>query len=341
MRLLSKLGLKTDIAWFLCYENTYGPFFIQDIIHIATKLRNFLLRTRYDKRLLPFGNSFIRIEHLYELLDMFTKDKHQLTATTLNSVDRQNFRSALRVCLKRVTDLLRDHIKESESTIQFLQMMRDIIDSLMDYSLTPLQRIRKIWYSVFLIRIWRKFILASKDYTLKDNFLSSNCYACIELNAHNLILCILHLKKINKPELFKPFLYESQACESLFRQLRSMSTVFSTVTNCTMKEAAARISKIQFQNDIMQRTSHLFEYPRFNKPSFSQNHILPSREEIFKEIEFCQKLAIATARKFDLITKKGKKCKNYECKIQIASLTNATQRKTKESHDLETLGGKN
>lgn len=112
------------------------------------KLRNFLLRTLYDKRLVPFGNGFIRIEHLYELLNMFTKDKHQLTPSTLNPVDRQNFRSALRICHKRVSDLLRDNIKESESTNQYLLIMRDIIDSFMDHDLTPLQRIRKIWYSV-------------------------------------------------------------------------------------------------------------------------------------------------------------------------------------------------
>lgn len=334
MRLLSKLGLKTDFVWFSSYENTNGPFYIQDTTHIATKLRNFILRTRYDKRSLPFGNGFIRIEYLYELLNMFTKDKHQLTASTLNPVDRQNFRSALRICHKRVTDLLRDHIKESESTSQFLRIMRDIIDSFIDNDLTPLQRIRKIWYSVFLIRIWRTFIMSSKEYTLKDNFLSSNCYACIELNAHNLVLCILHLKKINKPELFKPFLFESQACESLFRQLRSMSTVFSTVTNCSIKEATFRISKIQYQNDIMQRTSHLFEYTRFKKKSFPQSvTTFPSPEDVIKEIECCQKLAIATSCKMGLITRKRKKCQNYECKIKLANSTTVSRRKTKKSYD--------
>lgn len=185
-----------------------------------------------------------------------------------------------------------------------------------------------------MIRIWRKFILSSKNYTLKDNFLSTNCYACIELNAHNIILCIFHLRKINKPELFKPFLFESQACESLFRQLRSMSTVYSTVTNCSIREITSRISKIQYQNDIMQRTSQLFEYPRFNKPTFPGNHTtLPLPDEICKEIEFCQKLAITTASKLGLIPKKGKKCRIYECKIQMAKSSDALQRKFNKSHN--------
>lgn len=155
----------------------------------------------------------------------------------------------------------------------------------MEHDLTPLQRIRKCWYSLFLIRIWRQFILASDRYTLKDNFLTTNCYSCIELKAHNLVQCMLYLRKINKPELFKPFLYESQPCESLFRQLRSLSTVYSTVTNCTVKEATSRISNIQLQNHIMHLTSQNFEYPRFIKEPFAENNkILPSQDEISREI---------------------------------------------------------
>lgn len=253
---------------------------------------------------------------------MFSKDKHLLTASTLNPIDRQNFRSVLRICDKRVSDLLRDHVEGSESTIQFLQIIRDIIECFMDHILRPLQRIRKIWYNVFLIRMWRQFILSSKNYTLKDNFLTANCYACIELNAHNLVQCILYLKKINKPELFKPFLYESQPCESLFRQLRSLSTAYSTVTNCTVKEAISRISNISFQSQIMHLTSENFEYPRFNKPAFPDNNTaLPSADEVFKEIEFCQRLAVATATKLGLIVTNKNKCHNYECKIKPATPT--------------------
>lgn len=91
MRMLSELGLKTSVDWFSNKGNPDGPFYIQDVTHIATKLRNFLLRTRFDKKSLPFGKGFITIEHLYELLNMFSKDKHQLTASTLNPIDRQIF----------------------------------------------------------------------------------------------------------------------------------------------------------------------------------------------------------------------------------------------------------
>lgn len=333
MRKLSKLGFKTNINWFSCRGNPDGPFYIQDLIHIATKLRNFLLRTLFDKKIIPFGNGFIRIEFLFDLLNMFHKDKHQLTISTLNPKDRQNFQSVLRICDKRVTDLLRDYVQNSESTVIFLKIIRDIIDSFMNLTLTPLQRIRKLWYSVFLIRIWRQFICKSRNYTLKDNFLSSYCYTCVEMNAHSLVLCMLYLKKINKPEFFKPFLFESQQCESLFRQLRSLSTVYSTVTNCTMKEATSRISNIQFQNHIMQSTASEFVYPRLKQMLVEQNNeTLPSSDEIRKEIEFCRSLAISTATKIGLIKPNETKQQSYGCKIKPFTSTNAKRVNTKNAH---------
>lgn len=199
---------------------------------------------------------------------MFSKDRHQLTPSTLNPVDRQNFKSVIRICHSRVTDLLKDHVEESQATVTFLQIMRDIIDCFMDVNLTPVQRLRKIWFSLFLIRIWRAFILSNENYTLKNNFLSVNFYACIELNAHSLVKFMMYLNEINKPELFQPNLFQSQACENMFRELRSLSTVYSTVTNCTIKEATSRLSRIQYQNHIMKMTEEQFVYPRAMKTAF-------------------------------------------------------------------------
>lgn len=331
MRVLSEIGHPTIFDYFSCCGNQNGPFYFQDIIHIATKLRNFFLRSIFDKKVIPFGKNLIRAEHLYTLLNMFTKDKHQLTFTTLNPKDKQNFRSVLRICNLKVTNLLRDHVKNSCATVQFLNIMRDIIDSFMDTNLTPLQRVRKIWYALFLIRIWRTYILSSKRFTLKENFLTMNCYICIELNAHSMIKCMLYLKKINKPELFMPFLYESQACESIFRQLRSLSTVYSTVTNCTLKEAIRRISSIQFQNLVMQLTSNNFVFPRMQNSQFSQSHIsLPTADEINKEILFCKQLAITTATKLGLIkitNSKYEKCMSEINPLMVQNQTNKFQKK--------------
>lgn len=155
MRELSNLGLPSPQFpdWFSCGELNDGPFSMQDTVHIATKLRNFLLRTCSDKKALPFGTHFIRVEHLFELLNKCSKDKHLLTASTLNPTDRQNFDSVKKMCSPAVVRCLRENVTKSEATVLFLQIVRDIIDAYMDPNLNPVQRIRKMWYANFLVRI--------------------------------------------------------------------------------------------------------------------------------------------------------------------------------------------
>lgn len=319
MRELSSIGKNTCkfAKWFSCSQSTSAPFCVQDMVHIITKMRNFFLRTKWTEKKLPFGNHSIDIAHLYVLLYKYSKDKHLLTETVLNPADRQNFSSAEKMCSAKVTDLLNVGVDGAEATSLYLQMMRNIMSAFMDPDLTPIQRIRAIWFPVFIMRIWRQYIVAHKQYTLKDNFMTTNCYCCVELNAHALILLIIHLKGINRPELFLPELFESQACESTFRQFRSLSSTYSTVTNCTLKEACARISKIQMQNEIIHATSDEFAYPRLKKKECAKTikFELPSKQEIFTEIEQCQKDAISTAKQFGLITKRCK-TKTYVCNLK-------------------------
>lgn len=318
MRYLSKIGIRSEFEWFSGETNSDGPFYVQDHIHIATKMRNFLLRFSYNKHVLPFGKYFITLDHLYFLIDKFPKDQHELTKSTLNPIDRQNFESAQKLYDSKVLSLLKKNVSNSEGTVQYLQIMRDVIKAYMDRNLTPLQRIRKIWFSLFLVRIWRNFILSSKQYSLKNNFLTSNCYSCLEINAHSLISCILHLRETNRPEFFLPYLFHSQGCESTFRLLRSMTSAFSTVTNCTVNEAVSRISKIQLQNEIMHRTSAKFVYPRFKNNSNIDTkiiHELPSPQEILNEIIFCRTSALTVATKLGLTTKRNSQRMKIECKI--------------------------
>lgn len=328
MRNLSKIGNKSKFGWFSSV-NSDGPFYVQDTIHIATKMRNFLLRFSYNKHVLPLGKYFVTLDHLHFIRENFSKDQHELTMTTLNPIDRQNFQSARKMFDAKVLKLLKKHVPNSEGTVQYLQIMRDVIAAYMDRNLTPLERVRKIWISLFLVRIWYSFIVSRKEYTLKNNFLTNNCYSCIEINAHSLILIMLYLKKIEKPEFFLPFLFHSQGCESTFRQLRSMSSTFSTVTNCTVKEAVSRISKIQLQNDIMHTTSSKFVYPRLQRKLNVDSkiiHELPSPEQIFNEIILCQKIACQTATKLGLITSKKQQLMSCKIKPYTPKCANITQR---------------
>lgn len=259
MKKLSKLGYPSkkfpDLNWFGCGDvdfDDFHTFYVQDTTHLGTKLRNLLLKTINFPLKLPCGKYFVQQYHLQELISRFTKDKHNLSPIVLNPIDKQNFESVLRICDDKVIELLHT-ISGSQATVKFLTIMQNFIVSFMDPTLMPLHRIYKCWYSVFFIRMWRAFIYKNKQLTLKENFLTSNTYNCIELNAHSLILCIVQLKKNNMQHLFLPNLMESQACESIFRQIRSFTTTYSTVANCSVKEILQRISKIQLQCDTASR----------------------------------------------------------------------------------------
>lgn len=290
MRYCSNLGRNLNIM-------LAPPFYVQDIIHIATKLRNFLL----NRRIIPFGNRFINLQHLFILLAKFRKDQHQLTVTVLNPKDRQNFASVQRMYDSKVINLLKSAVDGSEATVLFLEMIRDIIESYMDRDLSPLDRIRKIYTPLFILRIWRFFVLKSKNLKLKDHFLTQNCYSCIELNAISLVQIMLHLKNTNRESLFLPHLISSQPCESTFRLYRSLTTTYSTVTNSTVKEALSRISKIQLQNEIMHLTSPKFTYPKLSKQNETINtQPLPTEAEINDVISQCKQQAVDIAIKFNI-----------------------------------------
>lgn len=315
MRRLSLLGIKSPIftnkTWFNCGMGFLRkPFQTQDTVHIGGKMRNQMLKTRKNPRKLAFGKKyFVRIDQLDFLVKNFTKDQHQLTPSVLNPIDRMNFPSVLRMCDANVINLLKENVKNSVGTVIYLEMMRDIIESYRDKDLHPIDRIQKIWYAVFICRLWREYVESKSHLTLEANFLTHNCYTCIELNAHCLVLIMLYLKERDMPHLFRPEFFESQPCEQMFRQIRSFTSTYSTVVNCSIKEIVSRINKIQLQSEIALNCKD-FEFPRIK--IYSENtiknrvvHSLPSKEDICCKIEECEKKAIQFAIQISLRDKES------------------------------------
>lgn len=303
MRRNSRLGWQSDVFnedWFKCGSNfPEFPYYVQDTPHTVGKMRNLLVKTMKYPELLQFGSKYnVQLSHIRYLLDHFPKDVHQLTESILKPEDKQNFGSVLRIIDSKVLQMLRSHVKESVGTVKYLELIKHFHDSYMDEALSPLQRVSKLWYSIFIVRIWRKYVLKSKHLRIKDNFFSHWTYSCLEFNAHAMILIILSLKKANQPELFKPWLYSSQPCENFYRQLRSLSTCFSQVTNCTIKEALDRIYRIDLQSKISSDSSTKFVFPeklRAKTHSAVVDFPLPSKDEILHEIKECKIKAIDDA----------------------------------------------
>lgn len=335
MRQNSALGSPSNIfsnsEWFSCGVNLTAPFYIQDTTHIGTKMRNFLLRTIKNARKLPFGRYFIQIDHLYQIQNRFSRDKHQLTNTALNPFDRQNFDSVLRICDSKVIELLKNHVNGSEATVMYLNILKNIIDSFMDDNLTPLERLHKIWYSIFIVRIWRKYIIDTDSLILKDNFLSSYCYVCLELNAQSLVLLMLYLSEIDKPGFLKLNRLDSQQCEKFYSQLRSFTSTFSTKANCTVKEIMSRINKIQLQNYISGGGVSEFVFPKQISSNGHKNIsevALPSKDAIVETIKHSKTEAIDDAIEIGLLSKEERYIK-LDCKSE-AYKPKAKQRSFKD-----------
>jgi len=84
---------------------------------------------------------------------------------------------------------------------------------------------------------------------LRKIFLTSNTYICIELNAHGLLLFVEKIRETDIDQ-FTPWLCSSQPCEKIFRQMRSMTSTFSTIVNFNLLGILRRLNRLQILNDI-------------------------------------------------------------------------------------------
>ncbi len=201
MKFKSEIGVPDltfiNCEWFSC-GSRFDQTYTQDIIHIGGKARNRILKT---SRRTPIGQKIIAVAHLFYLMRNVSKDKHLLTVSDINPKDRQNFRSVEKICSEKVISYLKLAVPGSEGTAMFLKALNYCLYSYLDQSMSSADRVYKHWYGLFFFRIWRSWILKSKEYTLKECFISTNCYMCIELNAHSLVKQLIKL--IDDPEQTK------------------------------------------------------------------------------------------------------------------------------------------
>lgn len=310
------LSCKTDGSsvfprWFHfdCSTAIYFPF--QDTVHIGTKLRNKFLNGN-----MLFGRYTISVEHLHILMRNVGRDKHGIYKTHINKTDKMNFISVQRITHPKVTQLLKKHVSESDGTIMYLR----IIDrAFLDMSLSPLERIRNMWYATFILRIWRESVLQNPDQQMKNHFITSYSYTCIEINAHSLVTLMLYLKANELSHLFLPHLVSSQPCEAFFRDFRSLSTSGSTVTNCSVLGSIHRCEKLDLMNNIARNNLKDFTFATkstrsreiyYNTTKYNTT-MLPTREEIIDVIEIAREdamkdataLGVEIEQQFDYMTK--------------------------------------
>ncbi|KAK4005662.1 hypothetical protein OUZ56_010705 [Daphnia magna] len=192
---------------------------VQDPVHLVAKERMRLLRS---EKFLAIGNFIASPVHLQTVMNQYDKSRHLLKPEDLNAHDKMNYGSAERLCQPHISQLL-ENVEGSEATHFYLRLMYYSSSSYLDKALSPIDRVYRIWYVAFSLRLWRYWITCDKAYNLAANFMTLNVYLCVEFNAHALVLMILALQ--DKPESFKPWLCTSQPCESYFRGGRSYATI--------------------------------------------------------------------------------------------------------------------
>jgi hypothetical protein len=122
----------------------------------------------------------------------------------------------------------------------------------------------------------KKFISTTASTTTSRNsnakfFITRTAYLSVELNAHYLLYIILlvKIKKLPK-EALNIYLFNSQSCESMFRNARSLSGTYSTIINFSVADFLTRSQKISILNRI--KCDHSSEQGRNEHLSFPKHH---------------------------------------------------------------------
>lgn len=297
-RLLKSMRHKTDDSATEMSDPTVC--FLQDIVHIATKLRNRLLNSLIC---LAIGYKVVSVSHLKILLNFVQKDVHGLVYSDICPDDRQNFGSLNKVMDPRVRKALAENIVDSEATIEYIKMCSDITSSLYMDELSPLERIFLSWRATYFLRAWRIYITKTNGFTLENNFLTANAYGCIELNSQNLIILIQKFRNEKMEKNFLPSIFNSQPCEATFRKMRSMGTINYTKINFTLLELIHLIGRIELMNDIMyfKLVDNDVCFPRDPVKKPNENKFkLPNDDEIKNTLQRASIAAIIDAKKFGI-----------------------------------------
>lgn len=126
MRYNSKFeSIMSNNHWFS--DTNQNICFLQDIVHIGTKLRNRLLKPSI---LLQIGNKVASVSHLKMLLSSVSKDVHGLVYSDICPDDRQNYDSLTKIMQLNVRDAMNEHIFDSEATVEYIRICSEITSSL-------------------------------------------------------------------------------------------------------------------------------------------------------------------------------------------------------------------
>lgn len=122
----------------------------QDHLHIGSKVRN---RAHKEGINMPMGTHKVSMDNLKSLINNTQKSVHGLTFSDVFPVDRMNCESFGKIVQERALNALAQRVPNSNATVQYFRMFRDVIDSYSKFDLKPLERVQLIWRGVYFLRI--------------------------------------------------------------------------------------------------------------------------------------------------------------------------------------------
>ena len=143
---LTPLKHPENWKWFRAkYSNSIA--YVQDPVHVAVKLKT---RMTKPSIVLSIGRYLASVHHLQLAMTSFPKDQHGLQIRDINHKDKQNFEAVMRITHPTFLRVLQQ-IPDAQGTIEFIRVLRCVVDSYLDEKITPLQHIHKAWYAVFFL----------------------------------------------------------------------------------------------------------------------------------------------------------------------------------------------
>lgn len=135
-------------------------------------------------------------------------------------------------------------------------------------------------------------------------FITRPAYLSVELNAHNLLYLILLVKQKHLPKqaLINFTSFNSQACESIFRDARSLSGSFSTMVNFTVNDFIRRARKLSILNRLKHdRAEENLSFPVHHKHRHDDSFLSSAQIDEVDTLDVQQLISDAYEQALDII----------------------------------------
>ncbi|CAF1578602.1 unnamed protein product [Rotaria magnacalcarata] len=145
---------------------------------------------------------------------------------------------------------------DTRGTLLYFQVLKMIIVADIEKTTTIVEMFFcRLWFT------WIKFKTFNLTQTGKNNksryFITQPAFLSIEINAHNSLYLILLVKqKQLLPQALNIPIFNSQACESIFRNTRALNGIYSTIVNFTVHDFLRCAQRLSLLNDIKCKQLH-------------------------------------------------------------------------------------